>query len=371
MRNSFAYSLPVKIVFGVGVAEQLKDIATSCGFKRGVLIADKLFAENGMADKIMKDCPSLVALYSDITPNPMLSEVTAAAELLRQTEADYAVALGGGSSMDLAKFACSLVFADSTATDYFYKRKVFGAKHLPLVVLPTTAGTGSEVTSVSVCNDDQTGIKSPLPCDNFYPYLAVVDPLLTLSVPPFVTATTGIDAMSHALEAFWSVNHQPVCDMYAEKSLELIFSHLEKAYLCGEDIEARSAMSLGALYAGLAFALPKTAAVHACSYPLSIRYHLNHGEACAFTLDMFLRENASVDGRLHTLAQKLGFRGVGAMADKIKDFKEKFGFKTTLKALGCEDVAALAAECQSHPLFQNNPKKFTAKSLAEVFCYYG
>jgi len=370
--DSFAYSLPVKLIFGWEAADNLKKIIDDCGFSRGVLITDKLFANNGLAAHITATCPSLVAVFSDITPNPMLSEVTKAAALIKKHHADFAVALGGGSSMDLAKFACSLVYAEYTAEEYFYKRKVFENRRVPLIVLPTTAGTGSEVTAVSVCNDDATGTKAPLLCSNFYPYLAVVDPKLTLSVPPFVTAVTGLDAMSHALEAFWSIHHQPICDNYAEESLKLIFSNLEKCYENGSDIQARSAMSLGALYAGLAFALPKTAAVHGCSYPLSTHFHLCHGEACAFTLDMFLRENALTDGRVQTLAKKLGFANAEEMAEKILLLKKKFGLKTTLKEIGCNNTKLLAEDCVSHPLFRNNPKQYTADSLAEALeKYYG
>ncbi|MGI6214124.1 MAG: iron-containing alcohol dehydrogenase [Christensenellales bacterium] len=370
--QSFSYYQPVKLVFGQNVSDSLQDYISRLGFSRGVLICDKLFSGNGLAEKIRRACPSLVAVFSDVTPNPVLADVEKAAALLKETDAALAVALGGGSAIDLAKFACSMVFASYPAEEYFYKRKVFSAKHLPLIAVPTTAGTGSEVTSVSVCNDERTGIKAPLACDNFYPYMAVVDPVLTLSVPPRVTAVTGMDGMSHALEAFWSVNHLPVCDMYAEESLRLIFANLEEAYFNGNDVGARSGMSLGALFAGLAFALTKTAAVHACSYPLSMDYNLSHGEACAFTLDMFLRENAQSDLRLDALAKRLGFRDAAAMADKIAALKETFGFRTSFKDIGCTDVKTFADRSLKHPLFANNPKKYTLPDLTQAFLkYYG
>lgn len=370
MVNNFAYSLPVKLNFGIGLSEKLDSIICENGFSRGVLICDKLFESNGVAQKIKNSAPSIVEIFSDITPNPMLSEVNKATEILQKTGADFAVALGGGSSMDLAKFACSMLYAEYPITDYFYKRKVFQKSHLPLIVMPTTAGTGSEVTAVSVCNDDANNTKAPLLCENFYPYLAVLDPALTLTVPPFVTATTGLDAMSHALEGFWSINHQPICDLYAKESLKLLFANLEQAYFHGEDIEARSAISLGALYAGLAFSQPKTAAVHGCSYPLSTNYHLCHGEACAFTLDMFLLENATVDTRLEELALSIGFENVKAMADKIASMKKQFCLKTKLNDLENLNIAKLASDCVSHPLFNNNPKKYTAEVLEITFKKY-
>lgn len=371
MTNSFVYALPVKLVFGIGAVESLGEITKNSNFSKGVLVTDKLFVDTGVAASIMKSCPTIVDIFSDFTPNPLLSQVQSCANLLKNIGADFVVALGGGSSMDLAKFACSMVFADSSPQEYFYKRKTFSDKHLPLIALPTTAGTGSEVTSVSVCNDDLTGIKAPLNSENFYPYMAVVDPALTLSVPPFVTAVTGLDALSHALEAYWSNNHQPICDMYAEKSLELIFANLEKAYNNGADINARTAMSLGSIYAGLAFAQPKTAAVHGCSYILA-NYNLYHGEACAFTLDMFLIENASVDSRLNDLAKKLGFCDALAVAERINELKAKFKLKRKFVDIGVKDIEEFASQCIKHPLFANNPKKYDAESLAkELKKHYG
>ncbi len=358
--------MPVKIEFGAGVSKKLFEITKNAGLMRGILICDKMFEANGTAAQIAKNTPSICGVYCEITPNPLLCEVEAAARLLREKRVDYVAALGGGSSLDLAKFACSLALSDRPAEEYFYKRAVFANRHIPLFAMPTTAGTGSEVTPVSVCNDQTTGIKAPLSHPNFYPHTALIDPELTLSVPSFVTATTGLDAMSHALEAIWSVNHQPICDALAAEALSSIFRHLEQAYDDGGNLEARTGMSYGALLAGLAFGQTKTAAVHACSYPFSSRFHLSHGEACAFTLDLFVRINAEA-GRIDALSKKLGFENAEAMADRIFRLKKKFGLKTTLADIGSPDVRSLAEECVAHPLFQNNPVKLTVEELAAYF----
>lgn len=366
MVNEFAYPLKVDLRFGAGIAEKLDEIIREQNFKRGVLICDKLFAENGVADRIRNSSSAIISIFSDITPNPLLSQAEKAARLLQEVNADFAIALGGGSSIDLAKFACSMVFAQHKAQEYFFKRQIFDFAHLPLIAMPTTAGTGSEVTAVSVLNDDATGQKAPLTHNNFYPHMAIIDPALTLSVPPFVTAVTGLDAMSHALEAYWSIKHQPICDIFAENSLKLIFDNLEKAYIDGGDITARSNMSLGSLYAGLAFSQAKTAAVHACSYPLSIDYNLCHGEACALTLDLFLLENASADGRIHALAQRLGFASVEAMAQAIAQLKKKFKLKQSFAEIGVVDIESLAKKCVNHPILAFNPKTYTPDEMAKV-----
>ena len=364
----FTLSQPVKIEFGVGKINRLQEIIEKNGFSKGVLICDKLFVNNGFADELVKKTPSLLDIYSDITPNPMLSEVLKAREVLKKNDADFVVAMGGGSSMDLAKFAAAMFNETGDITDYFYKRKDFETKPLPLIAIPTTSGTGSEVTSVSVCNDDETGTKSPLAHPNFFAHTTLVDPTLTVSLPPFVTATTGLDAMAHALEAYWCNAHNPVSDGLAIYALNKIFANIELAYKDGKNINARSEMSLGSLIAGLAFAPTRTAEVLACSYPLSMYYHLCHGEACAFTLDSFVLKNSENDKqRMTFLAQSLGFNSPNEMSTRIKEIKKNLGMKITLKDVGIEDVKALADACAAQPLMSNNPGKLTSEDLEQMF----
>ena len=144
---NFALSQPVRIEFGEGKAERIQDLANKYGFTKGILICDKLFVNNGYAQKIIDITDSLVDIYSDITPNPLLSEVKKACALIKEAKADYVVAMGGGSSMDLAKFACAMVNEDGDILDYFYNRKSFTKKPIPLIVIPTTAGTGRPARS--------------------------------------------------------------------------------------------------------------------------------------------------------------------------------------------------------------------------------
>ncbi|MFI3229569.1 MAG: iron-containing alcohol dehydrogenase [Bacillota bacterium] len=367
MINNFSFSAPVAIEYGVGVTAKLADIASSRGYTKGVLVSDKLFATNGTAEKIMASCPALVAMYSDITPNPMLQEVRNASKLMKEVGADFVVALGGGSAMDLAKFASAMVNAEYDVTEYFYKRQDVPAGNLPLIAIPTTAGTGSEMTAVSVCNDEATGIKSPLNHKNFYASVAVIDPMLTLSVPPFVTATTGLDALSHALEAFWCASCNPISDGLAEYAIRLVFENLETAFNDGSNVDARGSMMLASLIAGISFAPTRTAGVHGCSYPLSIDYHLCHGEACAFTLDSFIKVNATAGDKLNKLAKRVGFSDAVAMADEVARLKKVFKLKTTLSDVGITDVDDLAKKCSEHPLLSNNVPKMSASDLADMF----
>lgn len=366
--DNFVYSQPVKIYFGAGKLKELSSIAEQNGYKRGALISDKVFVNSGLAQSIQELTPCIAGIFSDFSPNPMLSEVVKAVEKLKQWQVDFVVALGGGSALDLAKFACSMAHAEYGIREYFFHRQEFSVKGLPLFAVPSTAGTGSEVTSVSVCNDDETGIKAPLAHKNFLPEIAIIDSELTISVPPHITASTGIDALSHALEALWSVNHQPICDLWAIHSCKLIFANLEKAYSDGNDAVARDNMSLAALFAGLAFSVTKTAGCHACSYPLSIDYKLSHGEACGFTLDSFVRLNAAAENsRLEALAREMGFCNAEALADRIFEMKKRMGMKCTLDECGIEDVDALCQKCISHPLMNNNPIKPDMSQMRQFF----
>lgn len=366
MAISYFYQ-PVRVFFNDGEAENLTDIANAFNFKRGLLVAESFLLQSVAAKKLI-DSGKVTAVFSDITSNPKLAEAERAAKLIRESNADFVIAMGGGSALDLAKFACSYAKAEYPINDYFYKRREFTAKGVPLIAVPTTSGTGSEVTGVAVLTDSETGIKAPIANGNFYPYAAVVDPLLTLTVPPKVTASTGLDALSHALEGFWSVNHNSVSDTFAAESTILILNSLLSAYIDGKNIDARRNMSRASLYAGFAFATPKTAGVHACSYPLSEDYGLPHGEACALTLDSFIRLNAEAEnGRLNTFAIKLGFTSALTLADEVSKLKIAIGLNKKLSDYGITDIDTLAEKCAVHPLMANNPRRLSVAELGQMF----
>jgi alcohol dehydrogenase len=366
---SWFYSEPVDIAFGNGKIKDLYTILNDLNLKNGILVADPIFAQNGLASKVIEYSKGLLlATFSDITPNPEVTSVDKCADLIREKNLEFVLALGGGSSLDCAKAAASVAKTNDSIVLYHSQGKKFGKDSLPLIAVPTTAGTGSEVTPVAVLSDPKKGIKAPLVCNNFYPNLAVIDPELTLTVPKKITASTGVDVLSHALEGFWSVNHQPICDAMALHAAELVFKYLPKAYNDGSDIEAREKMAEASLIAGLAFGLPKTTGSHACSFPLTSVYHIPHGEACAFTLDAFVRINGAENERINDFAKKLGFKDYNEMADRILQMKIEMGLKTTLEEAGIklEDVDKLA-ELSQHPNMLNNPVKMPLKDIKDLY----
>ena len=361
MVNEFFYKQPVKIWFGAGKFRQLGEILGELECKKCVLVCGRHFAPEARA--MMQEIPCIAAVFGEVEQNPQLGGAAETVRLAREYGADAIVGVGGGSSIDTAKFAAAAAPGDAEAIDYYTEKVPFPAKPLTIVAVPTTAGTGSEVTQVSVMSHgkEKRSINNPL----FMPTAAVVDPTLTLTVPPRTTMNTGLDALAHALEGYWSRNHQPLADLFAIEAVRLILENLETAWRDGSNLEARSNMLYASMVAGLAFSNPRTAGSHACSYPLSEDYHLPHGEACAFTLDSFVRINA--DERLEYLCRRAGLSGTEELAQRIAALKELGGLRRKLSDLGEVDLDKLCRDSAAHVLMNNNPVKMDEAALREMF----
>ena len=368
---NWEFSLPVEIEFGEGkVLKELGRLLEREGLSNGLLISDPVFMQNGLAEQVMEASGGRITeIFCGLVSNPTIENVDDCAGLIRSCGYEFMVCLGGGSSLDCGKAAGSLCKTRDSIRSYMYGEKTFGGEHLPLIAIPTTAGTGSEVTMVAVITDKDNNKKLPVASANFYPLLAILDPCLTLSMPANVTASCGIDVLSQALEGYWSRNHQPVCDACAISACGLVLRYLEEACLDGSNMEARSAMCEASLLAGIAFAAPKTSGPHVCSYPLTSIYHVPHGEACAMTLDSFLRLNAeSESGRLHQLAGMIGMKDAYELADRIVILKKKIGLRCRLSEAGITEDAlkGLVEECR-HPNMALNPVTVTDEILEKMF----
>ncbi|WP_343210293.1 iron-containing alcohol dehydrogenase family protein [Anaerolentibacter hominis] len=362
------YFHPTTVIFEDGAMDRIGKILEENNLKNGVLVSDPFFAQNGLADKIMKNSDGrLISIYSDVEPNPTVVNVDNCANVLKEQKAEFVLALGGGSAMDCAKAAATTCKTDDSIVKYHGTGVALPAEHLPLIAVPTTAGTGSEVTGVSVLTDHDLNKKAPVVSNNFYPTYAIIDPQMTLSVPPRITASTGLDVLCHAVEAYWSVNHQPICDAMAEHATRLVFKYLRRVVKDGSDVHARTKMCQASVIAGLAFNLPKTTSSHACSYPLTSMFHIAHGEACALTLDYFARVN-KVDPRVQNFAKTVGFDSVDAMADEIAQLKKDVGVLTDLKEFNIDEkqLDELVA-ASHHPNMLNNPIEITDEILYDMY----
>ena len=361
MALDFIYTQPVKIVFGEGKFAQLGEVLQELGVQRCVIACGRHFAPTA---KEMQEADSrIVGVFGGVEQNPQLSGIEETVRLCRERGADTVIGIGGGSSLDTAKFAAAVTLGEGEPLEYYRGERSFPAKRLTIVAVPTTAGTGSEVTQVSVVSHgtEKKTINNPV----FMPRAAIVDPVLSSTVPPRTTMNTGLDALAHALEGYWSRNHQPISDLMAIEAVRIILGNLVKAWRDGADMEARSNMAYAALLGGLSFALPKTAASHACSYPLSEDYHLPHGEACAFTLDSLVRINA--DERLEYLCRAVGLNDTEELAQRIAALKALGGLRTRLSDLGEVDLDKLCRDCAAHPLMNNNPVRMDESALRRMF----
>lgn len=368
------FNLPVKLVFGSGKRNDLAKYIDEIGGSRGVLVCGNSFCKNGVADEFLRlGGGKIVEIFSDIRPNPTTDNVNDCVKLMREVDADFAVALGGGSPMDCCKAACAIARGDDNIEPYHSLGKPISAKEaIPMIAVTTTSGTASEVTNISVLTDINKNLKQPMNDPAMYPKIAVIDPELTLTVPPQVTASTGLDVLSHAIESYWSTLNQPICSACSIYAARLVFEWLEKAYTEPENLTAREKMAEASIVAGVAFSHPRTTGSHACSFPLTNIYGIPHGEACAFTLDYFVKFNAKhadSDGRLDALAKDCGFDSAYEMADEISAMKKRMGMRSRLSEIGCtsdEQIAELTKKSMSM-LMKRNPIELNESDIGEMY----
>lgn len=293
--NNFSFNTCRSIINETGGARRLGEICQQQGISRPLIITDPGIKHLGMLDTIdtaLTEAELLFHCYSDVTADPPEAIVLAALEMAKDVNADGIIGFGGGSSMDTAKLVALLAGSGEKLEDVYGVDQAKGQR-LPLILVPTTAGTGSEVTAVAIVTTGATS-KMGVVAPQLFADVALLDAELTLALPANITAMTGIDAMVHAIEAYTSVHKKnPMSDMLAKQALQLLSANIVQACEHGNDLKARQAMLLGACLAGQAFANAPVAAVHALAYPLGGHYHIPHGLSNSLVLPAVLRYNAS------------------------------------------------------------------------------
>ncbi len=295
------YRVAPAIHFGYGVADRTGELARSFGVSRVLLVTDPGIRAAGICGQIeaaLTASEISYEIYDQVSPNPRDYECLAAAERARESGAQAIVAVGGGSPIDVAKAAVGLATNPGTVADWLPPR-TFTEMPLPLIAVPTTAGTGSEVTRSSVINDSDRQIKISLRDWNIAPKIAIVDPGLTIGLPPLLTASTGMDALTHAIEGYTCNRHNPISDGLALHAMRLIGPSLPVAVANGSDRVAREQMMLGSTIAGMAFSNTDVAAVHCIAESLGGRYDTPHGIANSTFLPWIFAHNAPADPRRH------------------------------------------------------------------------
>jgi alcohol dehydrogenase class IV len=283
-----AFLVPPVLIFGLGAAGQIGEESRKLGGKKGLIITDevllKLGALEGIEQTLSQDKIQF-AVYSGVFAEPAVDFVEEGLKSYRESGCDFLLAVGGGSAIDAAKAIAVMATNGGAIEDYQGANKV-REPGVPLIAVPTTAGTGSEVTQFTIITDTKRDVKMLIASPFLIPRKAIVDPLLTLSMPRGLTAATGVDALTHAIEAYVSVKAQPMSDIFALSAIELISGNLRQAWSNGSNQEAREKTMLGALQAGIAFSNSSVALVHGMSRPIGAYFHVAHGVSNAALLSV-------------------------------------------------------------------------------------
>jgi alcohol dehydrogenase class IV len=310
--------LPQDLLIGGGTSDDLPDHVARVGIERPLVVSDRFLLDQGPAGPLVERLSAAglaVEVFGDVQPDPTLANVNGALDALRSHEADGVVAIGGGSPMDTAKAAAVASTNDRDVRDFAGYHQVPN-QGLPLVAVPTTAGTGSEVTRVAVITDTERDVKMMMLDGHLMARVAISDYKLTMSTPPALTSWVGVDSLTHAIEAYVSKKASVLTDMLALQAARLIGAHMRRAVQHPDDEEAREAMMLGATLAGAAFSNASVALVHGMSRPIGAHFHLAHGLSNALLLPTVTR--FSVGGapdRYATIAREMGL----ATADEADD----------------------------------------------------
>jgi len=379
--QAFTVTQPTRIRFGVDTVNDLPALVKELGGSRVFLVVDPGLVKAGLAERIstpLEKAGIPFVIYDKIDPEPGLKLADNGLKLANKAKCDCVVGAGGGSAMDVAKAVSILLSNGGKAEDYLGLGKIKKAG-VPKIMIPTSAGTGAEVTFTAVFINEKTKSKGGMNGDPLYPEAAILDPGLTVSLPPQITATTGVDALTHALEAFVSTQAHAISDTYAIKAIELISANLPKAYAHGGNLEARSNMLLGSLLAGKALATAGVGLVHAMAYPMGGMFGVPHGLANAVLLPYVMAYNIIASpSRFATLARIMGAKCDGlpereaaeAGVEFVYRMNQDMGIPTSLAELGIpgESIPEMAriALTVTRPV-ENNPRK---PSLDEVIRVY-
>jgi alcohol dehydrogenase len=278
--------LPKMLEIGADASREIASVVLSMGLKRPLIVSDEMMVKLGYVENVINDLLSaniVCCVYADTVPEPTIASILAGVEQAKYENVDSIIAIGGGSPIDSAKAISILAKYGGEMQDYRFPRLVHEAG-IPLIAIPTTAGTGSEMTKFTIITNEQTDEKMLCVGNGFMPVAALVDYKLTLSLPPRTTADTGIDAMTHAIEAYVSRKANPYSDTQALSALRLIAPNLVKVFKNGSDESAREAMMLGSSLAGCAFSNASVALVHGMSRPIGAFFHVPHGLSNAMLL---------------------------------------------------------------------------------------
>jgi len=380
--TSFTFNTVPSVICAPGAIKRLGEIALARLGSRVALVTDAGLVKAGVIElalQSLREAGIAVTVFDKVVADPPESVVMEAVEAAHAHEATAVIGLGGGSSMDVAKLVALLAHSAEALSDIYGVGNVKG-KRLPLLLAPTTAGTGSEVTPISIVTTgahEKKGVVLPV----ILPDMALLDPELTLGLPPHVTAATGVDAMVHAIEAYTSAspNNNPVSRALACEALRLLGRNIRRAVHHGSDIEARTEMLIGSMLAGQAFANAPVAAVHALAYPIGGHFGVPHGLSNALVLAHVMRFNAPSCFQAYCdlapyafpeLAQAAGQRGAESFVEALVALSADIGLQPRLRDVGipADAIPMLAEDSMKQTrLLVNNPREVKLEDARAIY----
>lgn len=379
--NSFEFNINTTVLYGIGSSKSLGSYCKRFDATKVFIITDKYMAEQSpfmqqMVQSVVDNGLEYM-IYSEVQPDPQIAMVDKAAAVLKNFKADVVVALGGGSPMDTAKAICLLANNAGSIGDYMHKRLIVKQDALPLICLPTTAGTGSEVTSGTVITDMQSEEKIGVNHPSMRPKMAIIDPELQMSMPASLTAATGMDALCHAIEAYVSTKSDLISDAMNLHAIRLIGQNIRKATGDGRDFEARGNMAMASLLAGIGFAQAGLGLVHGIAHCLGAMYHVPHGVANALMLPFVMEFNLIGNMKKYKdIAEALGEdvrnmterQGAQKAIETVTQLKEDLDIPHSLEQVGVRegDIATIVKHTITYRMLPYNPRTVTERDIETI-----
>ena len=377
-------TLPPTIITGAGASENVGEQAKRLGATNALIVTDPGIAKIGYAEQIAQNLHAAgisTTAFSDVTPDPTLQNVRDGRKQYTDEACNLIVSIGGGSAIDCGKGIAMQLTNDGDFADYMGVNKIPNSG-APLIAIPTTGGTGSEVSKVTVITDTERNVKMMLSSACLLAHVALVDPLLSLTTPPHLTAAVGVDALTHAIEAYISKRAQPITDTLALKAVEMISGSLRQAWADGENISARTDMMIGASIAGMAFSNSSVALVHGMSRPIGAYFHVHHGLSNAVLLrDVMAFSVVGTPARFADIA-----RAMGEPIDRLSPMHQADAAVTAVERLVTDIqmprlgeiekidkdkfeavIEQMAADAIASGSPANNPRQATAEEIVALY----
>jgi alcohol dehydrogenase class IV len=381
MQKTVLFQTTPRILMGCGALSQTAAEVLRLRGRNVLIVTDKGLIAAGLCSRletVLTTAGIAWSRFDAVEPDPRFEIAVQAAEMARSCKADVVIGLGGGSPLDIAK-VCAVLATHTKPVNELFGIDMVPEAGLTTILIPTTAGTGSEVTPIAILSDEHEKLKKGIVSPRLFPAAAILDPELTLGMPPAVTAATGLDALIHAVEAFTSKNANSISDLLARQAMQLVFENIRTAYANGEDIGARAGMLEGSLLAGMAFANAGVTAVHAFAYPIGAEFHIPHGVANSIMLPPVMQFN--MVGNLEKFAEMAAIFGepvaglnlrerAQRMVRAVRELVDDLQVPKRLREFGVSEqhIPALAQGVMKVTrLLANNPRRLTLADAEAIY----